>query len=160
MDNVKVTYSNAGVMVFNKTWFPFLFLTMNKALSTSTRSNLKPSLKSKTLTHILSECPQNPSTILSNTSELNNNVQKLHKWFQNKKSILCITGAGISTDSGIPDYRGYNGSFRKGHKPMVHDEFMSSENMRRRYWGRSMVGWDSFSSSKPNVSFFQTINEY
>lgn len=37
---------------------------------------------------------------------------------------------------------------------MVHDEFMSCENMRRRYWGRSMVGWDSFSSSKPNSGHY------
>ncbi len=57
--------------------------------------------------------------------------------------------------SGIPDYRGHNGSYHKGHKPMVHDQFVSSIAMRQRYWGRSMVGWKEFASACPNVSSTQ-----
>ena len=66
---------------------------------------------------------------------------------------MCLTGAGISTGSGIPDYRGHDGSYRVGHKPMMHDNFMRSEAMRQRYWGRAMVGWRDFANASPNVSF-------
>lgn len=46
---------------------------------------------------------------------------------------VALTGAGVSTDSGIPDYRGPQGSYSRGHKPMTHDEFLSSENNRKRW---------------------------
>ncbi|CAM9992808.1 unnamed protein product, partial [Ectocarpus fasciculatus] len=65
-------------------------------------------------------------------------------------SAVALTGAGISTDSGIPDYRGPKGSYSRGHKPMTHDEFLSSEDNRKRYWARSTFGWDSFSRARPN----------
>lgn len=45
---------------------------------------------------------------------------------------MALTGAGMSTDSGIPDYRGPRGSYSRGHKPMTHDEFLSSEANRKR----------------------------
>ncbi|CAM9568189.1 unnamed protein product, partial [Pylaiella littoralis] len=66
-------------------------------------------------------------------------------------SAVALTGAGMSTDSGIPDYRGPNGSYSRGHKPMTHDQFLSSEANRKRYWARSTFGWDSFSRAKPNA---------
>mmetsp|Transcript_8641 Transcript_8641/g.10839 ORF Transcript_8641/g.10839 Transcript_8641/m.10839 type:complete len:293 (+) Transcript_8641:787-1665(+) len=56
--------------------------------------------------------------------------------------------------SGIPDYRGHNGSYHKGHKPMVHDQFISSTASRQRYWGRSMVGWKEFAMASPNDAHF------
>jgi len=81
---------------------------------------------------------------------LEENVDKLHEWFQGKHKILCLTGAGISTESGIPDYRGHNGSYHQGHKPMIHDEFIQKHEMRQRYWGRAMIGWRDFASAMPN----------
>jgi NAD-dependent deacetylase sirtuin 4 len=75
----------------------------------------------------------------------------MHEWLVTKKNILCLTGAGISTSSGIPDYRGHDGSYQKGHKPMIHDQFMNSASMRQRYWGRSMIGWRDFARAAPNV---------
>lgn len=75
----------------------------------------------------------------------------LKEWFESREGpVLALTGAGVSTGSGIPDYRGVNGSYRVGHKPMKHDEFMSNEFNRQRYWARSLVGFPASAAAKPN----------
>lgn len=63
------------------------------------------------------------------------------------KSIAVLTGAGVSTDSGIPDYRGQGASKRT---PMNISDFLSSERARARYWAGAHVGWKSFSGAEPN----------
>ena len=65
---------------------------------------------------------------------------------------VVLSGAGCSTDSGIPDYRGPAGSLRKGREPIRFQEFVGSEASRARYWARSMVGWPRFSRSRPNAA--------
>lgn len=64
------------------------------------------------------------------------------------RRIAVLTGAGVSTDSGIPDYRGQGASKRT---PMNITDFLSSERARQRYWAGAHVGWKSFSAAEPNA---------
>ena len=66
------------------------------------------------------------------TDRLKSDISELQSFLFSKQRVTCITGAGISTRSGIPDYRGPNGSYSKGHKPMLHNDFISKESARKR----------------------------
>lgn len=66
--------------------------------------------------------------------------------------VLVLSGAGMSTGSGIPDYRGPNGAYARGHQPMTYQDFLRNEAARRRYWARSHAGWTTFSRAKPNAA--------
>jgi NAD-dependent SIR2 family protein deacetylase len=65
--------------------------------------------------------------------------------------VVVLEGAGMSTGSGIPDYRGPSGSLQR-HTPMTYQEFTGSAEARRRYWGRSHVGWEHFRRARPNAA--------
>jgi NAD-dependent SIR2 family protein deacetylase len=103
--------------------------------------------------HQAGERPPDPNGLLT-TDEHSKEVQKLLDWWQDKAQVVCLTGAGCSTDSGIPDYRGHQGSYHRGHKPMIHDQFMKHASQRRRYWGRAMVGWRDFYKTLPNAAHY------
>ncbi|PZE84413.1 NAD-dependent protein deacetylase [Curtobacterium sp. MCBD17_032] len=63
------------------------------------------------------------------------------------KRIAVLTGAGVSTDSGIPDYRGAGRVVRK---PMTFQEFLADPAKRQRYWAGSHLGWRTFAAARPN----------
>lgn len=65
--------------------------------------------------------------------------------------LFVLTGAGISTDSGIPGYRDEQGRWQRS-APMTISAFMSGHAARQRYWARSMVGWPVAAGALPNIS--------
>ena len=62
--------------------------------------------------------------------------------------VVVLSGAGLSTDSGIPDYRGATGSLRR-HTPMTYQTFTRDPRGRHRYWARSYVGWRQIRAARP-----------
>ncbi|WP_344879933.1 NAD-dependent protein deacetylase [Allokutzneria multivorans] len=63
--------------------------------------------------------------------------------------VLVLSGAGLSTESGIPDYRSDTGSLHR-HTPMTYQEFVASVDGRQRYWARSHLGWRTIARAQPN----------
>lgn len=70
---------------------------------------------------------------------------------EHARRLVVLTGAGVSTGSGIPDYRCEAGEWKR--KPPVRfQEFLSSESIRRRYWARAMAGWRLVRDAAPNTA--------
>jgi NAD-dependent SIR2 family protein deacetylase len=75
----------------------------------------------------------------------------LCEFVQDYPRLLVLSGAGISTDSGIPGYRDAEGRWNRS-PPVLLQDFLRSEPVRRRYWARSMVGWPIVAGASPNAA--------
>ncbi|XP_027355561.1 NAD-dependent protein deacylase SRT2 [Abrus precatorius] len=79
-------------------------------------------------------------------------VNLLYQFLDQSTKLTVLTGAGISTECGIPDYRSPNGAYSSGFKPITHQEFLRSIRSRRRYWARSYAGWRRFTAAQPSAA--------
>jgi NAD-dependent SIR2 family protein deacetylase len=86
------------------------------------------------------------STMLEN---LERDRARLADFIERHPRLFVLTGAGCSTDSGIPDYRDTDGGWKRP-PPVTYQAFMGEEATRRRYWARSLVGWRRFGRAHPN----------
>jgi NAD-dependent deacetylase sirtuin 4 len=77
-------------------------------------------------------------------------VRALAELLRGRRTVV-LTGAGVSTESGIPDYRSPEARER-ARRPIHGPEFVRSEAVRRRYWARAMVGWESFRRAQPGAA--------
>lgn len=78
-------------------------------------------------------------------------VHAVAELIQRRNSILVFTGAGISTGSGIPDFRGPQGVWKKW-RPVYYQEFMTSEEARIRHWRYKLEGWQASREARPNAA--------
>jgi NAD-dependent SIR2 family protein deacetylase len=80
---------------------------------------------------------------------MNADIDNLDRFISEHASLAVLSGAGVSTGSGIPDYRDRNGDWKHA-QPIQFGEFVESRDARRRYWARSYVGWQRFGAARPN----------
>jgi NAD-dependent SIR2 family protein deacetylase len=73
----------------------------------------------------------------------------LREFIDRHPRLFVLTGAGCSTASGIPDYRDDNGDWKRA-RPLMLQQFLAHESTRKRYWARSLVGWQRMSTARPN----------
>jgi len=81
------------------------------------------------------------------------NDHRLREFIERHARLFIITGAGCSTESGIPDYRDADGGWKRA-APVMFQAFMADPAIRRRYWARSLVGWQRLRGAQPNDAHF------
>jgi NAD-dependent SIR2 family protein deacetylase len=78
-------------------------------------------------------------------------ISGLFRFLQEHPRLFVLSGAGISTGSGIPDYRDEQGRWKRK-PPVTLQDFMRSASVRQRYWARSMIGWPIIANARPNAA--------
>lgn len=86
-------------------------------------------------------------------SQLEDSAEALTHFIQQHPKLMLLTGAGISTDSGIPAYRDAKGQWQHA-APVQHQAFMQQRSVRQRYWARSLLGWSVIRDAQPNAAHF------
>ncbi len=89
-------------------------------------------------------------SVSSLPSALEESVARAWRTLRGRR-VLALTGAGCSTDSGIPDYRDEAGAWKRS-PPVQYRDFVRSESVRRRYWARSFAGWPRMADAEPNTA--------
>lgn len=79
-------------------------------------------------------------------------MNDLQQFIASHRQLFVLTGAGCSTDSGIPDYRDRDGQWKRASTPVMYAAFMHEPRVRQRYWARSMLGWPRFRAVLPNAA--------
>lgn len=87
----------------------------------------------------------------SQAIEIRANAATLPEFVATHRRLFVLTGAGCSTDSGIPDYRDADGGWKRL-PPVTYQAFVGELTTRRRYWARSLVGWRRFGQAQPNAT--------
>ena len=85
--------------------------------------------------------------------DLTAQIDQLQTFLHQHRRVLVLTGAGLSTASGIPDYRDKDG-VRRGRAPIQGPDFRRDVAVQRRYWARSMAGWPVMSKAAPNIGHY------
>lgn len=78
-------------------------------------------------------------------------MARLAEWLAAHSRMTALTGAGVSTGSGIPDYRDGDGNWKRS-QPVQYRDFIESDAVRRRYWARSFAGWPMFAVARPSTA--------
>ncbi|XP_069850907.1 NAD-dependent protein lipoamidase sirtuin-4, mitochondrial isoform X1 [Dipodomys merriami] len=120
------------------------------------------SMKSRWITKLSRPCSHGPMGLFVPPSPPLDpkKVKELQRFITLSKKLLVMTGAGISTESGIPDYRSEKVGLyaRTDRRPIQHVDFVRSAPIRQRYWARNFVGWPQFSAHQPNPAHWALSN--
>jgi NAD-dependent SIR2 family protein deacetylase len=95
--------------------------------------------------------PAGPTVATSRATPPEQAADSLARFLAGHRRVAVLTGAGVSTPSGIPGYRDADGQWMRS-PPMTHQAFVGSEAARRRYWARSMIGWPLLRDALPNAA--------
>ena len=80
---------------------------------------------------------------------MNPEARELRRFIARAGRVAVVTGAGVSTASGIPDYRDRNGDWKHA-RPVQYEDFVARQEVRQRYWARSFAGWGRIANATPN----------
>ncbi len=78
-------------------------------------------------------------------------AERLATWLGSHDKVVAVTGAGVSTASGIPDYRDGDGNWKRS-PPVQYADFVNQVAVRQRYWARSLAGWPLFAAAQPSAA--------
>ncbi len=82
---------------------------------------------------------------------MESDAQKLRSFLERHGPVALLGGAGVSTASGIPDYRDRQGNWKNA-QPVQYSDFIGRASTRRRYWARSYAGWKRIATAAPNAA--------